>query len=139
MNAHFIGALNTAQYYLPNIPPMRLLSNVQAEFPKFGRYLQDVELGVNYMYVWPQMLIYKAFQTESSTPAYALLNAQFSAKIISKWFESLNLVVSGNNLLNTVYQDHLSRLKYAPLNTANGYNGVWNMGRNIAVKLVIGI
>jgi iron complex outermembrane receptor protein len=67
------------------------------------------------------------------------MNAKLSAKMNIRWFESLDVVVSGNNLLNTVYQDHLSRLKYAPLNTANGYNGVWNMGRNISVQVMIGI
>ncbi len=139
VTAHFVGATNTDQYYLPNIPPMRLVSNVQAEFPKFGHYLQDLELGVNYMYVWRQTQIYSAFQTETNTNGYGLLNAKVSAKMNIRWFESLDVVVSGNNLLNTVYQDHLSRLKYAPLNTANGYNGVWNMGRNISVQVMIGI
>jgi iron complex outermembrane receptor protein len=139
VTAHFVGATNTDQYYLPNIPPMRLVSNVQAEFPKFGHYLQDLELGVNYMYVWRQTQIYSAFQTETNTKGYGLLNAKVSAKMNIRWFESLDVVVSGNNLLNTVYQDHLSRLKYAPLNTANGYSGVWNMGRNISVQVMIGI
>lgn len=139
VTAHFVGATNTDQYYLPNIPPMRLVSNVQAEFPKFGHYLQDLELGVNYMYVWRQTQIYSAFQTETNTNGYGLLNAKVSAKMNIRWFESLDVVVSGNNLLNTVYQDHLSRLKYAPLNTANAYSGVWNMGRNISVQVMIGI
>jgi iron complex outermembrane receptor protein len=41
-----------------------------------------------------------------------------------------------NNILDTGYQDHLNRLKYAPENPATGRRGVFNMGRNVSVKVV---
>lgn len=139
VHAHFIGEKDRKKYYLPSIPPMRLNSNVEVELKTLGNYLSSVELGVNYMYVWQQQLVYSAYGTESSTASYGLLNAQISSDIKTKIFESLNVVVSGNNLLDVAYQDHLSRLKYAPMNVSNGYPGVWNMGRNISLKLVMGI
>jgi iron complex outermembrane recepter protein len=37
------------------------------------------------------------------------------------------------------YQSHLSRLKYAPENIATGRTGVFNMGRNVSLKLIIGL
>jgi len=41
-----------------------------------------------------------------------------------------------SNLLNTAYQDHLSRLKYFEFYpNSTGHNGIYNMGRNISVKL----
>ena len=44
-----------------------------------------------------------------------------------------------NNLLNTAYQSHLSRLQYFEYYTQspNGHYGIYNMGRNICVKLII--
>ena len=47
------------------------------------------------------------------------------------------LYVTADNLLNRAYQSHLSRLKYADVNTVTGRQGVYNMGRNITVKLVV--
>jgi len=49
------------------------------------------------------------------------------------------LYVTANNLLNRAYQNHLSRLKYLDVNEATGRRGVYNMGRNVTVKLVIPI
>jgi iron complex outermembrane receptor protein len=45
--------------------------------------------------------------------------------------------INANNLLDSGYQNHLSRLKYAPVNYSTGRSGVFNMGRNISFKLVI--
>ncbi len=139
VQAHFVGVQDMERYYLPSIPPMRLNSNIEVELSKLGHYLSNVELGMNYMYVWQQKLIYSAYGAENATAAYGLLNAQISTDINTKVFESLNVVISGNNLLDEVYQDHLSRLKYAPINYSNGYGGVWNMGRSISVQVMIGI
>lgn len=43
-----------------------------------------------------------------------------------------------NNVFDRAYQSHLSRLKYfEPQETINtGYRGIYNMGRNFALKLV---
>jgi len=47
------------------------------------------------------------------------------------------LYISVNNINDTAYQSHLSRLKYGPVNFKTGRSGVYNMGRNISFKLVI--
>jgi iron complex outermembrane receptor protein len=39
--------------------------------------------------------------------------------------------------MDTAFQNHLSRLKYAPENPATGRVGVFNMGRSFNVKAVI--
>jgi len=46
------------------------------------------------------------------------------------------LIVACENITNTAYQSHLSRLKYLEANLATGRNGIWNMGRNISVKII---
>jgi iron complex outermembrane receptor protein len=48
-----------------------------------------------------------------------------------------NVFISGENLTDVAYQNHLSRLKYAPENPATGRMGVFNMGRNFSVKLMM--
>jgi iron complex outermembrane receptor protein len=49
------------------------------------------------------------------------------------------LYIIADNVLNKGYQNHLSRLKYADLNTVTDRRGVYNMGRNISIKLVVPI
>ena len=52
-----------------------------------------------------------------------------------------NISVFGNNLFDVAYQDHLSRLKYFEFypNDPRGHSGIYNMGRNVGVKLSIPI
>ena len=49
----------------------------------------------------------------------------------------LSLHVRVENLTDVAYQSHLSRLKYAAVNNLTGRTGVFNMGRNISIKLLI--
>ena len=79
---------------------------------------------------------FTAFNTETGTPAYTLLNAGIGADITNKMSRTLftiNLTV--NNITDIAYQNHLSRLKYAPENLATGRMGIYNMGRNFGVKI----
>jgi iron complex outermembrane receptor protein len=41
------------------------------------------------------------------------------------------------NIFDAAYQNHLSRLKYAPENPANQRTGVFNAGRNFSVKVIV--
>ena len=45
-----------------------------------------------------------------------------------------SLFLTADNLTNKAYQNHLSRLKYTLLDSGQT---VYNMGRNITLKLVI--
>ena len=47
------------------------------------------------------------------------------------------LYITADNLLDKAYQNHLSRLKYADVNSVTGRRGVYNMGRNITIKVVV--
>ena len=68
--------------------------------------------------------------TESATPAYTLLNMSAGTDIIIKGKKRASVYLMADNILDTVWQSHLSRLKEI---------GVYNMGRNITVKLLIPI
>ena len=86
-----------------------------------------------------QTHIYSADDTETKTPAYALLSLSAGTDIQLKKKKIAELYITADNLLNRAYQNHLSRLKYADANTLTGRRGVYNMGRNITLKLVVPI
>jgi iron complex outermembrane receptor protein len=48
-----------------------------------------------------------------------------------------SIFLTGDNLFDRAYQNHLSRLKYADINERTGRRGVFNMGRNVTLKVVI--
>ena len=80
---------------------------------------------------------FKAYDTETATSGYTLLNASISADVVSKNKTLFSLYLLGNNLGDVAYQNHLSRLKYAAVNELTGRQGVFNMVRNFMVKLNI--
>ena len=86
-----------------------------------------------------QTHIYRADDTETETPGYALLSLSAGTDIQVKGKKIAEFYVTADNLLDKAYQNHLSRLKYADVNVATGRRGVYNMGRNITFKVVITI
>ena len=86
-----------------------------------------------------QTHIYSADDTETVTPGYALLSLSAGTDIQVKGRKIAEFYITADNLLNKAYQNHLSRLKYADMNTVTGRRGVYNMGRNITFKLVVPI
>lgn len=64
---------------------------------------------------------------ETVTPAYVLLNASIGTKLkVQK--QLWTFFISGQNLTDVRYYNHLSRLKQV---------GIYNMGRNVTIGLVI--
>ena len=86
-----------------------------------------------------QSHIYRADDTETETPGYALLSLSAGSDIQWHGKKLAELYVTADNLLDKAYQNHLSRLKYADENAVTGCRGVYNMGRNITFKLVVPI
>ena len=123
---------------LPLMPPMLLQSELRVTKKKLGSYLQNLSFELEFDHYFAQENILAAYNTETTTPTYNLLNAGISMDIVSKKgkpLASVNLLAG--NLTNTAYQNHLSRLKYAPENVATGRTGIYNMGRNFSIKLDI--
>ena len=86
-----------------------------------------------------QTHIYSADDTETATPAYALLSLSAGTDLQINGKKVAELYITADNLLNRAYQNHLSRLKYADENIVTGRRGVYNMGRNITFKIVVPI
>ena len=81
--------------------------------------------------------VYAVDGTETATPFYALMNFSAGTDLIWNGKKVAELYITADNLLNRAYQNHLSRLKYADINSITGRQGVHNMGRNITLKLVV--
>ena len=124
--------------YLPLIPPVHGTSEVRYDFSVKVAHLLNSFVKVGIVYYGAQNRIYSAYGTETRTPGYVLLNAGLGTGITGKKGKTVvNIYVLASNLLNTAYQDHLSRLKYFEFypNNPTGHSGIYNMGRNISVKL----
>ena len=124
--------------YLPFIPAPRLITELRTNFKKLGNGLRNFYVKFEIDNTFKKKDIFFAYNTETATPGYTLLNMGLGTDVVNakgKVLFSLNL--SGNNLGDVAYQNHLSRLKYAALNMATGRTGVFNIGRNFGLKLNI--
>lgn len=120
------------------MPAPRFKSELRANFSKVGSRLAKVYIGVNVSHHFAQNHVLSLYETETPTGAYTLLNAGLGADIIGRNDNRLfTISLAATNLLDTAFQNHLSRLKYAPLNVTTGRRGVFDMGRNISVKVQI--
>lgn len=129
----FVDAQQTGkkggERYLPFTPAPRWTSNLRVDISK--KHSASASVGIeHYM---RQNHAHTANNTETPTSAYTLLNASVCTDVSVRGKTVLRIALTANNLLNTTYQSHLSRLKYV---TEGGLN---NMGRNIGVRLSIPI
>ncbi|MEC5142144.1 Iron complex outermembrane recepter protein [Chitinophaga sp. 180180018-2] len=127
--------------YLPNIPASRWLSELKGKFKKIGKSpLKNAYVGVQMDLNFAQNDVFSAYRTETVTDGYTLLNAGLGTDFVNRKNKTLfSLHFAVNNLTDVAYQNHLSRLKYAPENLVTGRVGVYNVGRNFSVKLAIPI
>lgn len=126
--------------YLPFIPAPKYRGELKAQFKKVGKNLANfyIKFGVDYFF--KQDKIFSAYGTETQTPSYTLLSAGLGANLKAfKRSNVMSIYISAENLADVAYQSHLSRLKYAPNNPLTGRNGVFNMGRNISLKLIFNL
>ena len=107
--------------------------------PKNGVALNNLYIAAGLDSYLKQTHIYRADDTETETPGYALLNLSAGTDIQFNGKKLAKLYVTADNLLNKAYQNHLSRLKYADENVVTGRRGIYNMGRNITFKVVVPI
>ena len=83
--------------------------------------------------------VHLAYDTETATPSYTLFNIYAGTDILHRGRKAASVFFFVNNLFDRAYQNHLSRLKYADTNEVTGRMGVYTMGRNIGVKLILPI
>ena len=122
--------------YLPMIPAPRWNMDLRYNFKDFGRnHFRRSYLAFGMEYNFRQDHFYGVDDTETATPDYALLSVSAGVDLHLKGHNCIELTLSCQNLLDKVYQSHMSRLKYADVNVATGRTGVSGMGRNICIKV----
>lgn len=124
--------------YLPFIPAPRYLGRWRADLKKTGKRIRNFYLLFEVDHYFTQNRFLKENNSETKTPSYTLLNFGLGGNVIDKeGKEVCSLYFSANNLFDISYQNHLSRLKYAPQNQATGAAGIFGMGRNFSIKIIV--
>ncbi|WP_223713433.1 TonB-dependent receptor [Niabella beijingensis] len=122
---------------LPLIAPLRLLTELRAEFPTQLKAFRNFYAKVEMDNVGAQNQYFSGYDTETATPAYTLFNAGIGSDIYWGGTKRAVVILAMNNIGDVAYQQHLSRLKYAPENPVTGRAGVFNMGRNFTARLIL--
>ena len=124
--------------YLPYIPAPRYQSELRANINKWKSSFANTYIKVEYQAYLKQNKVLLENRTETPTPSYQLWNAGVGTDVTNKkGVTVISIYLTVNNIFDKAYQNHLSRLKYAQLNAATGRTGVFNVGRNFSVKVVI--
>jgi len=135
VRGRFMNATDSTQN-MPFMPAPRWNIALRAQKRQLGSFYGNGYVKLELENNFKQAYIFEAYHTETVTPGYSLFNAGFGADILSKKKKTIcTATLSGNNLLNTTYQNHLSRLKYAPENFTTRRPGIYNIGRNVSVTL----
>lgn len=125
--------------YLPFIPPFHTHSELRADITQKVKFFSAIYAKIEMEYYARQDRIYLAGNTETVTPGYELFNAGIGTDLLNKKGKTIcSIHISGNNITDVAYQSHLSRLKYFEQypNNSTGRSGIYNMGRNIGLKLL---
>ncbi len=121
---------------LPLIPATTFISELRSDFKKAGKHLHNFYFKIEADRTFAQRHPFTAFGTETTTNGYTLIHAGTGADIVNgDKITIFSLHISLNNIMDEVYQNHLSRLKYASLNSVTQRAGVFNTGRNFSIKL----
>ncbi len=123
--------------YLPCTPPLHWKSELRYDLIRDGRTLTNTFIAVGLDCFAKQDHYLMEGDSETETPGYTLLNASMGTQVKYKGRVVANVSIIADNLLDKAYQSHLSRLKYADENPVTGRVGVFNMGRNLILKLDI--
>ncbi|HWY99059.1 MAG TPA: TonB-dependent receptor [Bacteroidia bacterium] len=148
-----LNGISDSTKYLPFVPPNRFIAELKFHIKKIGKSIDDayIKFGLaNYSEqskVYEQYAIYSGLNTASTpfeyaasisaTKGYTLFNLGFGGNIMASGHKFCELYIVCNNLTNLAYMDYMSRFKYLPVNYTTDRVGVFNMGRNVSVKLII--
>ncbi len=137
-----VNAINRDQTdsskYLPFTPPTRITSELRADFKKLSNHLVNSYLLANAQIYLKQNHVLLENGTETPTNGYTLFNMAVGSDVKNKKGSLIcSIIFTANNITDRAYQSHLSRLKYAPINYSDGRTGIYNMGRNISIKVLI--
>ncbi|TDW95767.1 TonB-dependent receptor [Dinghuibacter silviterrae] len=139
--------------YLPFVPPTRITADLKFNVLPSAKGVKNAYLKIGVLDcfeqkdVYQQYAIYNGLNTaltpfeyaasRSATKGYVLFNAGLGGDIPSRGRTACQVFIQCTNLFNTAYMDYMSRFKYYPVNYTTDRVGVFNMGRNLSVKLLI--
>lgn len=124
--------------YLPFIPAPKYRGEIKAQIKQLGKRFSNLYIKCAVDHYFEQDKILSAYNTETRTPSYTLLSAGMGMNIQAYHRKDFfSLFINADNLMDIAYQNNLSRLKYAPINPVTNRMGVYNMGRNISIKLLM--
>ena len=125
--------------FLPLIPPLKSMSSISYKFAFEKSILRAISPTVEFEYNASQNRYLAVNNSETSTPSYSLVNLQLSFEFKYCKEKTLQLQTQVNNVFDVAYQSHLSRLKYFEnyQQTPNNRSGIYSMGRNFCVKMIV--
>lgn len=109
--------------YLVMIPPNRWENQLKATWLESGKW-SNLYVGVSNRMVGQQRLVPPASDYLPPPPGYSLWNVQLGGKLVISENHQLELTLTADNILNTVYRDYLNRFRYY----------ADEMGRNISLR-----
>ncbi|HET9054984.1 MAG TPA: TonB-dependent receptor, partial [Cyclobacteriaceae bacterium] len=83
VNGRFRDAIEGSKN-IPFIPAARLISEMRADFLNKGRFFRNLSLSFEVDKTFDQKNAFTAYETETATPGYALLNASMGVDVVSK-------------------------------------------------------
>ena len=125
--------------FLPLIPPMKILSSINQNVKPNSKIIEAINLKAELDFNGAQNRYLALNNTETATPGYLLFNTSVITEIRYSKTNLLHLQLQVNNLFDKAYQSNLSRLKYFEYyaQSPTGSLGIYNMGRNICLKLIM--
>jgi iron complex outermembrane receptor protein len=139
-NAELIARVGNDAKYLPFIPPLHGRSEIRINFQKTSKILIKPYLKLEADIYAAQNHFYALDNTETATPGYTLWNVGCGSGFKNKKGKMvLDVFLQVDNLLDKAYQSNLNRLKYFEYYqaTPNGRSGIYNIGRNISLKMIV--
>ena len=139
-NDKLIALEGDAAKYLPFIPPLHGRSEIRASFGEPVGRVSGMYIRAEVDYYGAQNRFYAVDNTETATPGYSLIGVGCGATVNNRNEKPMfQVFLQVENLFNTAYQSNLNRLKYFEYYTAspNGRLGIYNMGRNGSIKVIV--
>ncbi|UFH56054.1 TonB-dependent receptor [Spirosoma sp. KNUC1025] len=124
--------------YLPFLPPPRVIGQLKITKAELGNHWRNLYALLEVEHNWRQNEALLAYGTETETPAYTLINLGAGSDVVNGNGRALfQIYLTVQNVFDVAYQSHQNRLKYFGINEVTGRRGVYNMGRNVSVKVVV--
>ncbi|KAI9451715.1 tonB-linked outer membrane receptor [Russula earlei] len=139
-NEELLQKYGDAAKYLPFIPPLHTRSEIRTSFRGQRGFFSQWYIRAEMEYYAACNHFYGVDHTETATPGYVLFNVGCGTTILNKKKkEVIRLFLQADNLFDAVYQSNLNRLKYFEYYIAspNGRSGIYNMGRNVSMKMIV--